>query len=121
MMLLKLVRALLAYKRASHGVFDAANFPHPDEEDRRRITRERMALTNERVHHVNRIKGLLFTPGVSGYEPLHRDQRLAGTGDAAQSKRHRAGVRILWSEGLSRHFRQRTTGCHLCGLAPTPW
>lgn len=35
----------------------------------------RKALTNERVRHVNRIKGLLFAQGVSGYEPLRRDQR----------------------------------------------
>lgn len=49
--------------------------PAPEEEDRRRITRERKALTNERVRHVNRIKGLLFAQGVSGYEPLRRDRR----------------------------------------------
>jgi transposase len=47
----------------------------PEEEDRRRISRERKALTNERVRHVNRIKGLLFSQGVSGYEPLRRDRR----------------------------------------------
>ena len=29
----------------------------------------------ERVQHVNRIKGLLFSQGVSGYEPLRRDRR----------------------------------------------
>ena len=32
-------------------------------------------MTNERVVHINRIKGLLFSQGVSGYEPLHRDRR----------------------------------------------
>ena len=37
--------------------------------------RERKALTNERIRHVNRIKGLLFGQGVSGYEPLRRDRR----------------------------------------------
>lgn len=49
--------------------------PTPEEEDRRRISRERKALTNERVRHVNRIKGLLFSQGVCGYEPLRRDRR----------------------------------------------
>ena len=49
--------------------------PTPEEEDRRRISRERKALTNERVRHVNRIKGLLFSQGISGYEPLRRDRR----------------------------------------------
>src|SRR3984893_12852462 len=29
----------------------------------------------KRVLHVNRIKGLLFSQGVSGYEPLRRDRR----------------------------------------------
>ena len=29
----------------------------------------------ERVKHVNRVKGLLFSQGVSGYEPLRRDRR----------------------------------------------
>jgi transposase len=45
------------------------------EEDRRRIGRERKALVAERVRHVNRIKGLLFAQGVSGYEPLRRNRR----------------------------------------------
>src|SRR6202045_4750559 len=31
--------------------------------------------TGERVKHVNRIKGLLFSQGVSGYEPLRRGRR----------------------------------------------
>ena len=48
--------------------------PTPEEEDRRRICRERKTLTAERVEHVNRIKGLLFSQGVV-YEPLHRDRR----------------------------------------------
>jgi hypothetical protein len=33
------------------------------------------SLTNERIRHVNRIKGLLFSQGVSDYEPLRRDRR----------------------------------------------
>ncbi|MGZ2453245.1 hypothetical protein ACVIRO_006062 [Rhizobium ruizarguesonis] len=33
------------------------------------------SLTNERIRHVNRIKGLLFRQGVSDYEPLRRDRR----------------------------------------------
>ena len=70
-----LVRALLAYKRGEPRVCAMLRVPTPDEEDRRRISRERKALTNERVRHVNRIKGLLFGQGVSGYEPLLRDRR----------------------------------------------
>ncbi len=70
-----LVRALLAYKRGEPRVCAMLRVPTPEEEDRRRLSRERKALTNERVRHVNRIKGLLFGQGVSSYEPLHRDRR----------------------------------------------
>jgi transposase len=49
--------------------------PTLEEEDRRRLCRERKVLTNERVRHVNRIKGLLFSQGISEYEPLRRDRR----------------------------------------------
>lgn len=70
-----LVRALLAYKRGEPRVCAMVRVPTPAEEDRRRISRERKALTNERISHVNRIKGLLFSQGVSGYEPLRRNRR----------------------------------------------
>ena len=49
--------------------------PTPKQEDSRRLCRERKVLTNERVLHVNRVKGLLFSQGISGYEPLRRDRR----------------------------------------------
>jgi transposase len=49
--------------------------PTPEDEDGRRLCRERKTLTVERIQHVNRIKGLLFSQGVSGYEPLRRDRR----------------------------------------------
>ena len=49
--------------------------PTPEEEDQRRLCRERKVLTAERVLHVNRIKGLLFCQGICGYEPLRRDRR----------------------------------------------
>jgi transposase len=49
--------------------------PAPEEEDRRRLCRERKVLIAERISHVNRIKGLLFCQGVSGYQPLRRDRR----------------------------------------------
>src|SRR5437762_12592811 len=70
-----LVRALLAYKRGEPRVCAMVRAPTPQEEDRRRICRERKTLTAERVEHVNRIKGLLFTQGVSDYEPLQRKRR----------------------------------------------
>jgi transposase len=33
--------------------------PTPEQEDRRRLSRERATLLREKVQHVNRIKGLL--------------------------------------------------------------
>jgi transposase len=70
-----LVRTLLAYKRGEPRVCAMARAPTPDEEDRRRLCRERRTLTAERVEHVNRIKGLLFAQGIFDYEPLRRDRR----------------------------------------------
>jgi transposase len=87
-----LVRALLAYKRGEPRVCAMVKAPNPEEEDRRRICRERKVLIAERVQHVNRVKGLLFSQGISGYEPLHRDRRerlgTLQTGDGRQLAAH---------------------------------
>ena len=72
-----LVRTLLlAHKRGE--LLEYAPWvrpPTPQEEDRRRICRERRTVLAERIEHVNRIKGLLFAQGVFDYEPLHRNCR----------------------------------------------
>ncbi len=87
-----LVRALLAYKRGEPRVCAMVRVPTPEEEDRRRLSRERKALINERIRHVNRIKGLLFGQGISGYQPLRRDRRVLldelRTGDGRDLPRH---------------------------------
>jgi transposase len=70
-----LLRALLAYKRGEPRVCAMVIAPSPEAEDRRRVCRERKTLIGERVTHVNRIKGLLFSQGISGYVPLRRDRR----------------------------------------------
>jgi transposase len=70
-----LMRVLLAYKRGEPRVCSMVRAPTPEQEDRRRPCRERKALIVERVQHVNRIKGLLFSQGVGDYEPLRRDRR----------------------------------------------
>ncbi len=70
-----LVRTLLAYKRGEPRVCSMVKAPTPEEEDRRRICRERRALVAERVQHINRIKGLLFAQGAFDYEPLKRNRR----------------------------------------------
>ena len=66
---------LLAYKRGEPRVCSMVRPPTPEAEDERRICRERADLVEERVRHVNRIKGLLFSQGVRDYEPLRRDRR----------------------------------------------
>ena len=68
-----LVRALLAYKRGEPRVCAMVKAPTPEEADR--LCRERKVLIAERVRHVNRVKGLLFSQGISGYEPQRRDRR----------------------------------------------
>ena len=70
-----LLRALLAYKRGEPRVCSMVRPPTPEAEDERRICRERAALIEERVRHVNRIKGVLFSQGVRDYSPLRRDRR----------------------------------------------
>jgi len=70
-----LLRALLAYKRGEPRVCAMVVAPSPEEEDRRRLCRERRTLIDERIRHVNRIKGLLFAQGIFGYAPLRGDRR----------------------------------------------
>jgi len=87
-----LLRALLAYKRGEPRVCAMVAAPSPEEEDRRRLCRERQSLIAERITHVNRIKGLLFAQGISGYEPLRRDRRARlealRTGDGRELPAH---------------------------------
>lgn len=70
-----LVRTLMAYKRGEPRVCSMVRVPTPEDEDRRRICRERKALVAERVRHVNRIKGLLLSQGIRDYDPMHRNRR----------------------------------------------
>jgi transposase len=87
-----LLRALLAYKRGEPRVCAMVVAPSPEEEDRRRLCRERRTLIEERVTHVNRIKGLLFAQGISDYAPLRRDRRTRlealRTGDGRELPSH---------------------------------
>jgi len=70
-----LLRTLMAWKRGEPRVCSIVLPPSADEEDRRRISRERDALLRERIQHTNRIRGLLFSQGISDYNPLRKDRR----------------------------------------------
>ena len=70
-----LVRTLLAYKRGEPRVCAMVTVPSVEDEDRRRVCRERRSLVVERIRHVNRIKGLLFAQGIGDYEPLRTSRR----------------------------------------------
>jgi transposase len=74
----KLLRSLMAYLRGEPKVWSVVRVPTVIEEDDRRLHRERSRLINERIQHVNRIKGLLAIHGIYDYEPMHseRMQRL---------------------------------------------
>src|ERR1700694_4386045 len=60
----RLMRALLANRRGEPRVCAMVVAPSPEEEDRRRLCRERRTLIEERITHVHRIKGLLFAQGI---------------------------------------------------------
>lgn len=70
-----LVRTILAYKRGEPRVCSMVRPPTPDEEDRRRVCRERKTLLAERIEHTNRIKGLLCAQGIFDYDPLLKSRR----------------------------------------------
>src|ERR1700747_804876 len=72
----RLLRSLMAYLRGEPKVWSVVCVPSVAEEDDRRLNRERVRLINERIQHVNRIKGLLAIHGIYDYQPLRRDRML---------------------------------------------
>jgi transposase len=70
-----LLRTLMGWARGERRICSMVRPPSPTEEDERRLTRERGTLVTERVRHVNRIKGLLATQGMSSFEPIRHDRR----------------------------------------------
>jgi transposase len=69
-----LLRTLMAWARGERRVCSMVRAPSPEDEDRRRLTRERGTLLKERIQHTNRIKGLLSGQGIRDYNPLRRDR-----------------------------------------------
>jgi transposase len=70
-----LLRTVMAWARGERRVCSMVRPPSPEEEDRRRLSREREALVKERIQHTNRIKGLLAAQGIANFEPLRSDHR----------------------------------------------
>jgi transposase len=71
----RLLDTLIEWARGGRRVCSMVRPPSPAEEDERRLTREREALVIERTRYVNRIKGLLATQGVFGFQPMRKDRR----------------------------------------------
>jgi transposase len=69
-----LLRTLAAWRRGEPRVCSMVVPPTPEDEDRRRISRERAQLMSERTALSNRINGLLLNQGIAGYQPLKRDR-----------------------------------------------
>jgi transposase len=69
----QLVRTLMAYLRGEPRVVRIVRVLSPDQEDARRITRERDRLVGEQTAHTNRIKGLLRLHGFAVGNPRRRD------------------------------------------------
>ena len=87
-----LLRVLLAWLRREPRVCSMVRPPSPEAEDRRRLSRERDALVAERIRQVNRVRGLLASQGIRGYDPVRRNRRerleTLQTGDGRALPRH---------------------------------
>ena len=65
----KMVRALLAHDRGDAAVLSRVRVPSVEEEDRKRLLRERQRLVKERTSLTNSIKGLLRLHGIFDLQP----------------------------------------------------
>ena len=80
-----LVRTLMAWKRGEPRVCSMVHVPTSEEEDRRRLSRERKALAIERGLHINRIKapvhyweqiyGRIGSPGMGRFRSQRVDPK----------------------------------------------
>lgn len=86
-----MLRVLAAYLQGDHQVCSMVRVPTPDEEDAKRIHREREYLVQERLRIENRIQALLFTQGIDRRPSLRswdRDLAAARTGDGRELAHH---------------------------------
>ena len=68
-----MVRSLMAFMRGEHQVLSEVRVPTVEQDDARRVLRERHRLVKERTAHSNRIKGLLKTQGIMDFNPRAAD------------------------------------------------
>src|SRR6266699_3710498 len=115
--LAQLMRALLAYLRGEPGVCSMVRGPTPEDEDRKRLTRERERLLKERTAHTNRIKGLLHAHGIRDAMPMKRGfiESLA----TVRTADGRPLSRWLKEEITREHERLCLVEKHICALEKT--
>ena len=96
-----MVRALMAFDRSEPSAMSPVRIPSVEEEDLRRLLRERRRLVKQRTMLANSAKGLLMLHGVFDLDPRKRDftQRL----DAA-----RTGYGTPLPPGLHAEVRRTT-------------
>ena len=61
----KLLTMLMRYQQGEKKVWSIVRVPSLEVEDRRQLHRELTVLKSERTHHINRIKGLLASQGIT--------------------------------------------------------
>ena len=106
----KMIRALLAHDRGDAAVLSQVRVPSVEEEDRKRLLRERRRLVKERTSLTNSIKGLLKLHGIFDLDPCFKgfEERFAAArtayGSAFPSRARQEILRLL--ERLSLVQRQ---------------
>jgi transposase len=68
----RLMRVLIRHEGGEPKVCSVVHPPTPEQEDARRMTRERDRLIGERTAHTNRIKGLLHGQGIRDVRPRRK-------------------------------------------------
>lgn len=88
-----LLRVLAAYSAGDRQICSMVHVPTPEEEDGKRVHREREYLVQERTRIENRISALLITQGIRSRPSLRsweRDMALLETGDGRKLPQHLA-------------------------------
>src|SRR5262249_10838063 len=110
-----LLRTLMSHWRGEPRVVRIVHVPTPEQEDARRMTRERERLIKEQTAHTNRIKALLRLEGVAAGNPRRPDW---GTWLKAQRDRNGDPLRpYLMAELTREHARLMLVGEQLRELS----